>query len=420
MLLLKPGALGRPGTVTIERNERMKKVVAVLDPARVLPAVRYGTRALLMLALSGAILFTTSTTAQAAIPADASRLPGWDYYVPESHSANWLAPALYKSLKDWRSAKMLAVACWAKDDWATLDTSQSETSTTMAFWDPKTPRTLHLSPGICKLLDDAVSLTSVSAARAYALTTVTHEALHALGVKNEAQTDCYAVQMVPTLAKQLSLTARPSVWGSYAVKAARGAAPDGYWNSSKCRDGGKWDLLPRTRNLPAGVLFPKLPRPTTALPTAPATNIPPQPQRPAPTPPPPPAPAIVFDHTHTYTPKDILDTGFLVPSEGIGATRVEVTYSVAANSLGNWSINGSLMDMGRGGMTQRSVAAFLKPGETQVRTVDGLGGAVVTNLWTQAHIEYRTEMIESPLGGKYPISVPVVPGTLTIRIVGYR
>ena len=83
------------------------------------------------------------------------------------------------------------------------------------------------------------------------LSVIVHEMLHALGLRNEAQTNCYAVQLVYPYAKELRFTNRTaSRLERLALRYVRAQAPRGYWSSVRCRDGGKWDLLDDFPNLP--------------------------------------------------------------------------------------------------------------------------------------------------------------------------
>jgi len=83
-----------------------------------------------------------------------------------------------------------------------------------------------------------------NARRAGAVATVIHETLHAYGVRNEAQTNCFAVQLVPAFGAALGLgTSRAAYMGTLARNYVRSRSPAGYWNASSCRDGGAWDLF---------------------------------------------------------------------------------------------------------------------------------------------------------------------------------
>jgi hypothetical protein len=79
---------------------------------------------------------------------------------------------------------------------------------------------------------------------------VIHETLHAYGVINEAQTNCFAVQLVPVFGRNLGLgVKRANYLGTLARNYVRKYSPPGYWNAGRCRDGSAWDLFPGTSNL---------------------------------------------------------------------------------------------------------------------------------------------------------------------------
>jgi hypothetical protein len=78
---------------------------------------------------------------------------------------------------------------------------------------------------------------------AFGLVVALHEAAHAYGVGNEAKADCYAVQLVPLAARALGIgRARADRLGRVAVTHVRETAPEGYWDGSRCKPGGAWDL----------------------------------------------------------------------------------------------------------------------------------------------------------------------------------
>jgi hypothetical protein len=166
-----------------------------------------------------------------------------------------LSSLVYKTLESLGSAKMLAVACWDNDDWGSVVTHEgmqaSDGSTTLeGFWMPKQPHWLHLAPDVCTNVQRLIDTDKPNGRRAQALTVVIHESLHAHGVRNEAQTNCYAVQLVPAFADALGMKSVTAEYlGKLAVRYVRATAPSNYWNATSCRDGGAWDLAPNRRNL---------------------------------------------------------------------------------------------------------------------------------------------------------------------------
>lgn len=167
-----------------------------------------------------------------------------------------LTSMLYRLMKELGLAKRLAVACWDQRDFAGV--AQSATAGPVAkddvlldgFWLQLQPRWLHLAPTPCKHVQALIDSGRPNGQRAAALATAIHEALHAHGVRNEAMTNCFAVQLVPYAAHLLRLpTARATYLGKLAVSKIQATAPSGYWNAWHCRDGGRWDLDRSSRNL---------------------------------------------------------------------------------------------------------------------------------------------------------------------------
>ena len=89
-------------------------------------------------------------------------------------------------------------------------------------------------------------------ATAMALVTLAHESFHLAGIFNEAQTQCYAVQMTELVTLRLGgslANARASAL--WAVASAPEVLPSEYWDAGHCRDGGTWDLRPRSPAWPS-------------------------------------------------------------------------------------------------------------------------------------------------------------------------
>jgi hypothetical protein len=166
-----------------------------------------------------------------------------------------LTRLVYRTMKQLGTPRQLAFACWNTRDWRAVVEAEGATAedgqvTLAGFWLGRQPRWLHLSPRICSDVQGLLDTKQVNARRAFALTAVIHETLHANGVYDEAATNCYAVQLVPFFGVNLGLpTTRALYLGTLARNITRRTAPNGYWNARSCRDGGRWDLLPRSRNL---------------------------------------------------------------------------------------------------------------------------------------------------------------------------
>jgi hypothetical protein len=166
-----------------------------------------------------------------------------------------LSSLVYKTLEQTGTPYMVAVACWTPSDWGSVvagigETTRSGGNVLMGFWGPQQPRWLHLAPETCADVQGLLSTRRPNGRRADALSTVIHEALHAHGIRNEAQTNCYAVQLVPLFGSNIGMSGQSSSYlGTLARNYARSHAPAGYWDDANCRDGGPWDLEPTTANL---------------------------------------------------------------------------------------------------------------------------------------------------------------------------
>lgn len=185
---------------------------------------------------------------------DAARLPSRIRYVGKSIKHVRLGERLYDTMKTIGSPRVVSVACWSSADWPSVLESagglDEPGTVTAGFFRPDQPRWLHIAPRQCRDVQDLIDTRQPNGRRAYALATVLHERVHADGYKNEAQTTCYAVQLVYLFARELSFVhVRALYLAQLAVRKTKRSAPKGYWDPAKCRDGGKWDLLPKFRNL---------------------------------------------------------------------------------------------------------------------------------------------------------------------------
>ena len=166
-----------------------------------------------------------------------------------------LTDVVYETMKELGLPRTLAIGCWTEPDFDAVARSadfvvhQGNTSVA-GFWLGKQPRWLHLAPDVCTWIQGLLDTRVPSARRAFGLTVALHETLHAYGIRNEAQTNCFAVQLVSFAARQIGLGPRRSDYlRTLAINVIRRTAPSGYWNHDRCRDGGEWDLLRTTVNL---------------------------------------------------------------------------------------------------------------------------------------------------------------------------
>ena len=180
----------------------------------------------------------------------AAQLPSVDVFTgSRSIKHAKLTQLVYRTMKAIGAPRSLAFACWNKNDWVSVLAAEGDEptrggATLLGFWAGRQPRWLHLSPGTCTDVQALLSTRRPNARRAGALSTVIHETLHAYGFRNEAETNCVSVQLVPLFGRSLGMTAaRAEYLGTLALNYVRAHAPAGYWNSSQCRDGGAWDVF---------------------------------------------------------------------------------------------------------------------------------------------------------------------------------
>ena len=89
---------------------------------------------------------------------------------------------------------------------------------------------------------------------ALALATVSHESYHVLGYRNEAQVECYGMQSIWYVATSLGASVaegqRIAAFYWKDIYAEREQSTPTYW-SPECRDGGKYDLRPKSTSWPS-------------------------------------------------------------------------------------------------------------------------------------------------------------------------
>jgi len=163
--------------------------------------------------------------------------------------------ALYSKIATEIARKRANVYCWSAADWNRLHVRRREERGEGLAWVlgyvPYGSTAIHLAPEVCNRLD----LIAYKKKRpqgtsrvdfAEAVDTLAHEAIHALGVTDEAITECYSLQLMDWTAMKLGTNY------SYAREMSRSAwrviyplIPDEYW-SPDCYSGGPLDLFPDT------------------------------------------------------------------------------------------------------------------------------------------------------------------------------
>ncbi|HEY7732146.1 MAG TPA: hypothetical protein VH950_14790 [Gaiellaceae bacterium] len=196
---------------------------------------------------------TAASTKTATSAATLRSSGAWDGARSIKHTG--LTSLVYGLMKQLGRPKTLAVACWNEADWLSVVKAEGDSpsrggTTLRGFWKPSQPRWLHLAPFVCDDVQALMDSTVPTGQRAAAVSTVIHESLHAHGIDNEAQTNCFAVQLVPFAGGLLKLgEQRANYLGTLALRYVRSHAPAGYWSGRSCRDGGRWDIIASQVNL---------------------------------------------------------------------------------------------------------------------------------------------------------------------------
>ena len=176
-----------------------------------------------------------------------------EHFVGKSVKQVRLSRAAYALSKILGVPKSVRVACWSTLDWENIsgDNPESYYSVFGFFW-PAMPHWIQLSPRICHTMETLIYHRPRYSNRitANAVDTLTHEMIHALGVRSEARTECYAMQLTYFTARALGVPAFYAENLGRLTKANYFAHPPSYINVSSCREGGSWDLFPAQPSLP--------------------------------------------------------------------------------------------------------------------------------------------------------------------------
>jgi hypothetical protein len=150
--------------------------------------------------------------------------------------------------------------CWSFADWASLNDEVAAlyhhgTEFHASGFANIGGGSIELDPYTCTTLALLQARALDNDYRQYALSfaeavdTLAHEATHTRGIDDEAETECYAIQLVPRTSALLGLpapTARlfaDAMWRNYAHE------PKGY-GTKRCRNGGPLDLHPGSATWP--------------------------------------------------------------------------------------------------------------------------------------------------------------------------
>lgn len=85
----------------------------------------------------------------------------------------------------------------------------------------------------------------------HGIITLAHESWHLRGIRDEARTQCYAVQTTELVARRLGVPSREAHMIALRVAADDASAGPGEYHSRECRPGGEYDLHPDTPDWPS-------------------------------------------------------------------------------------------------------------------------------------------------------------------------
>jgi hypothetical protein len=114
------------------------------------------------------------------------------------------------------------------------------------------PHWVQLSAGVCRAMETLLKHRPLypNVYTANAVEALTHETMHSIGIDNEAQAECFGMQLSFALADNLGVP------DAYSLRLARlnlqnyADRPPSYINASRCREDGQWDLFPNRDSPP--------------------------------------------------------------------------------------------------------------------------------------------------------------------------
>jgi hypothetical protein len=205
----------------------------------------------------GEWLFGPQTfTVRSTTPRDehyAPYLPSSAHFSGKSVKQTRLSQAAYALSKVIGAPKAVAVPCWSTLDWRAIAGDNPERGyNILGFWEPGMPHWLQLCPGICNALETLTYKRPRFANRftANAVDTLTHEMIHALGVRSEAATKCFSMQLLWLTARSLGV---PPAYAENLSKLSLenyGFHPPQHVDRSACRENGALDLFKNRPSLP--------------------------------------------------------------------------------------------------------------------------------------------------------------------------
>jgi len=180
-------------------------------------------------------------------------LPSSAHFRGASVKQTRLGRAAYGLSKELGIPKAIDVACWSVKDWAHFSDENPESQySLLGFHLLSMPHWVHLSPAICRTLETLTYHRPryANVITANALDTLTHEMIHALGVRNEARTECDAMQLSFVTGWKLGIPLAYAENLDHLSLRNYHSHPPRYIDTRDCRENGAWDLFPNRPSLP--------------------------------------------------------------------------------------------------------------------------------------------------------------------------
>ncbi len=140
----------------------------------------------------------------------------------------------------------MEVRCWSGDDWPEVEPEYEDHIWIVGF---ALGNRAHLAPHVCHTLVQFVYLksrprpdTNGRTSLASALGVLAHETQHVAGTRNEAVTECYALQRIRPLARMLGASKMYAAGLAVYTWTNLYAYNDPAYKSRACRNGGSLDL----------------------------------------------------------------------------------------------------------------------------------------------------------------------------------
>jgi hypothetical protein len=178
--------------------------------------------------------------------------------IPDVRTGSYRDPALTQ-VATAVAGKPVQALCWSPRDWRGVAVEEAAVyADTLDLadlgWAMIGGSQINLSPGTCEKFEQIVRFDDADLrGRPYywgwALTTIAHEAGHARGIENEAETECFAIQHIADAAFDFGFTYATGRILARAVWADYGNELPGY-RSNRCRNGGPYDLHRDTSDWP--------------------------------------------------------------------------------------------------------------------------------------------------------------------------